>query len=108
MRIQYANIFVEKLGMGDPTTCVYQLIYDEKDSVDTEIIKYFILHGFGLCIKLDSYAVHMFYEWSLSHNTSVPISINNNKYSLSLNTHTTIFAWGYGNSDKIERKKYIH
>ena len=28
MRIQYANDFVNKLGMGDPTKCVYQFIYD--------------------------------------------------------------------------------
>ena len=26
--IQYANEFVNKLGMGYPTTCVYQFIYD--------------------------------------------------------------------------------
>ena len=28
MKIQYANDFVNKLGMGDTTTCVYQFIYD--------------------------------------------------------------------------------
>ena len=30
MKIKYANEFVKKIGMGDPTTCVYQFIYDEK------------------------------------------------------------------------------
>ena len=35
MIIQYANEFIEKIGMGDPTTCVYRFIYDEKDSFDT-------------------------------------------------------------------------
>ena len=49
-----------KLGMGDPTTYVYQFIYDEKDSVDTNIIQYFIMHGLVLCIKFDSYVAHMF------------------------------------------------
>ena len=33
MKIQYANEFVEQLGIGDTTTCVYHLIYDEKYSV---------------------------------------------------------------------------
>ena len=28
MKIQYTNKFVQKLGMSDPTTCVYQFIYD--------------------------------------------------------------------------------
>ena len=65
--------------MVDPTTCVYQFIYDENYSVDTEIIQYFIRHGLGLCIKLDSYVAHMFYAWSFIHNTSVPITIKNNK-----------------------------
>ena len=27
MKIQYANEFVQNLGMGYPTTCVYQFIY---------------------------------------------------------------------------------
>ena len=32
MKVQSANDFVEKLRMGDPTTCAYQLIYDENDT----------------------------------------------------------------------------
>ena len=97
MRIQYANEFIQKLVIGDPTKCVYQLIYDEKYSVDTNIIQYFIMHGLGLCIKVDSYVAHMFYEWSFSHNTAVPISVKTKKYFLYLNTNATVFAWGAGN-----------
>ena len=47
--------------MGDTMTCVYQFIYDEKDVFDKDIIQYFIMHGLGLCIKVDSYFAHMFY-----------------------------------------------
>ena len=65
--------------MDDLKKCVYQLIYDEKDSVDTKIIQYFIIHGLRLCIKVDSYVEHMFYEWSFSHNTEVPIGTKKNK-----------------------------
>ena len=79
MKIQYANEFVQQLGMCDPATCVYRLISDIKEIIYTEIIQYFIMHGLGLFIKVDSYVAHMFYEWSLSHNTAVPISIKNNK-----------------------------
>ena len=61
--IQYANVFIQQLGMGDTTTFVYQFIYNEKYSLDTEIIQYFIMHGKGLCIKVDSYVAHMLYEW---------------------------------------------
>ena len=67
------------MGISDPRTCVYQFIYDEKDSVGTEIIQYFVMHGLGLCIKVDSYVAHMFYAWSFGHNTAVPIAIKNNK-----------------------------
>ena len=35
--IQYANNFVHKLGMVDPTTFFYQFIYDKKDKNDTQI-----------------------------------------------------------------------
>ena len=53
MKIQYANDFFQQLGVGDTITCVYRFIYDEKDSVDTKIIQYFIMHGLGLCTKVD-------------------------------------------------------
>ena len=58
------------------------------------------MHGLGLCINVDSYVAHMFYAWSLSHNPEVPIAKKKNKYFLSLNTNTTIFGWGAGNSNK--------
>ena len=63
MKIQYSNEFVEHFGMADITPCVYQFIYDEHESVDIEIIQYFIMHGLGLCIRVNSYIAHMFYEW---------------------------------------------
>ena len=31
--------------MGDPKTCVQQFVYDENNSDDTKIIKYYIMHG---------------------------------------------------------------
>ena len=66
------------MGLGDTTTCVYLLIFDENDSNDTKIIQYFIMHGLRLCIKVNSFVVHMFYEWPFSHIIAVPIDINKN------------------------------
>ena len=86
--------------MGDPKTCVYQFIYDEKDNNDTKITQYFIMHGFWLCIEVDSYVAHRFYAWSFSRNIAVPIAKNNNRCFLSLNKNTTIFVWGAVNSNK--------
>ena len=63
MRIQYANNFVQKLGMGDPTICVNQLTYNEKYKNDTQITKYFIIHGLGSCTKVGGYVAHLFYAW---------------------------------------------
>ena len=62
MKIQYANNFVHKLGMGDPTTCVYHFIYHEKYKNDTQITQYFIMHGLRLCIKVDSYMAYFFMQ----------------------------------------------
>ena len=56
------------------------------------------MKGLVICIKLNSYAAHMLYACPLSHNTSVPIVIKHNKYSLSLYTNTTVFDWGDINS----------
>ena len=58
------------------------------------------MHGLGLCIKVDSYVAHMFYAWSFSHDTAVPIAKNKNNYFLSLNTNTTLFAWVAVNLNK--------
>ena len=81
------------MGLGDPKTCVYQFIFDEYDSNDTNITQYFIMNVLGLSFKSNSIAAHMFYKWSLSNNTSVQTSINQNTYFLSLNTCTTVFSW---------------
>ena len=94
--------------MGDPKTCVYQFIYDENDNDDTKIIQYFIMHGLGLCIKVDSYMSHILYAWSLIHNTAVTISINKKKCFLSLNK-IVLYLLGYMVIPiKIERNNYIH
>ena len=58
------------------------------------------MHGLVLCIKLDSYVAYMFYACPFVHNTEVPIYINQNNYYISLNTYTTVFSWGAGNSNQ--------
>ena len=92
MKLKYANEFVEILWIGDRITSFYQFIYDEKESIPTEIIQYFIMHGFGLCIKVDSNIAHIFYVWSFIHNIAVAITIKENKYVFSLNSHTNTCA----------------
>ena len=88
------------MRLNDPTTCVYQLILDGNDSNDTKIIQYFIMHGLGLCIKFNSFVSHMFYAWSFRNNEAPPVDIKQNKYFISLNTCTTVFAWVSSNSNK--------
>ena len=82
------------MGLGDPTTCIYKFIYDENDSNNTKILQYFIMHGLGLCIDLNSFVSCILYTWSFTHNKSVPIDIIWNKYFISLNAYTTVFDWG--------------
>ena len=66
--------------MANPTTFFNQFIHDENDNDDTNIIQCFIMYGLVLCTKVDSCVGHMFYEWSFSHDISVTIAINKNKY----------------------------
>ena len=63
MKIQYSREFIQNMGLIDPTTCFYQFIFDENDSNYTSIIQYFIMHGLGLCIKLNIFVAHIFYVW---------------------------------------------
>ena len=79
MKIGYADNSVHKLRMGNPTTCFYQFIYDEKNKNYTQITQYFNMYGLGLCIKVDSYVAHMFYVWSFRYNIAVSIVRKKNK-----------------------------
>ena len=88
------------MGLGDPKTCFNQFIFDRYGRNAKEIILYFIMHGLGLWIKLNSFVAHMFYAWSFSHNTVVQIAIKHNRKFLSLNTYTNVFTWGNVNSNK--------
>ena len=80
MRKIYANEFIQNTVLVVTTTCVYQLIFHENDCNETKILQYFIMYELGLYIKLKCFVAHMFYAWTLSHNTSVPIYIKYNKY----------------------------
>ena len=54
------------------------------------------MHGLGLCIKVDSYVAHFF---MYSHSVMIQQFQSQNKI-LSLNTNTTVFFGGAGNSNK--------
>ena len=62
------------MGFVDPTTFVYRFNFYYYCSNGTKIIQYFVMHRLGLCIKLNNYFAHIFYE--LSHSTAVPINFN--------------------------------
>ena len=55
------------------------------------------MHGLGLCIKLDSFVAHMFYVWSFSHNTAVPIAIKKILYYFLEYIHYFVFlgSWPF-------------
>ena len=38
-KIKYTNELFKQLGICDTKKCVYQIIYNEKDTFDTDIIK---------------------------------------------------------------------
>ena len=54
--------------LGDPTPWVYQFVFDKDDRTDTKIIKYFVMYGPGLCIKLNSYVEHVIHFHSVTIN----------------------------------------
>ena len=58
MKIQYSHEFIQNMGLSDPTTCFYQLIFDENDSNYTKIIQYFIMHGPSALIARSTIITH--------------------------------------------------
>ena len=63
------------MGLGDLKTFVYQVTFYKEDTDNTHILKYFVMDGLVICIKLNSYVAHILYAWSFIHNASVPILI---------------------------------
>ena len=82
------------MGLGDLKTCVYQVTFYKEDTDNTHILKYFVMDGLVICIKLNSYVAHIFYAWSFIHNASVTILIKHNKYYLYLYTNTNVCCLG--------------
>ena len=57
-------------------------IFDDNDSNEKNILQKFIMHVLGFCIKLEIFVAHMFYAWSSSHTTALPIDINQKNHTL--------------------------
>ena len=88
--------------LGFNKTCVCQIPFYDVDSQNTHIPHCFVMHVLGICIKLNSYVADMFYTWSLSHKTALPIYMRQNKYFLSFGTYNTSLSQG-----SINLHKYI-
>ena len=54
--------FSNKLGLGDPNTCVYKL-KNVCDEILTQLDYYFIIHILIICIKFQSHVAHIIYAW---------------------------------------------
>ena len=52
------------------------------------------MHDLGTCVKPQSYVAHMFYAWSFSHNTVVPVAKQGLSFYLSLDSCTILFFLG--------------
>ena len=63
-------------GTGTPTTCGYQLVFDDQSKVavnaeigsdhNVEIVQYFFCKGLGICYCIRTYRVHMFLAYCFS------------------------------------------
>ena len=93
-------------GVGTPTTCGYQIVFDDQSKVavnaeigsdhNVEIVQYFCCKGLGICYRIRTYWVHMFLAYCFSHYTSVAIFIKDEKVYFGKYPGVTIFAWGKG------------
>ena len=80
--MKYDNELIHNMGLGDTITCICQFIFNKYDNYDTKIGQYFVIYVLGLWIRLNSYESHRFYAWKFSHNTELPIAINQKNITL--------------------------
>ena len=96
MKIKYENELIKTWDWVILKHVFISSFFYQYDSNNTKIIQYFIMHGMGLCIKLNFFVSHMFFAWQFSHNTAVNIYINQRKYFIYLTIYTTVFDWVSG------------
>ena len=80
------------MGFSYSTTCFYQFVFDQDESNNTNIIQYFVMNRLGLFVKLNRYVSQMLYAWSFSHDTEVPIAVNQKICYHYLNAYSTGFS----------------
>ena len=67
------------LGIGHPTTCVYQFLTGGINSNDVLIIQWFILSVLDFNFIIQTQYDHLYYAFSLSNNKYVTIVKVNDK-----------------------------
>ena len=58
------------------------------------ILQLFLFTVLGLCIDIKSYVSHIFYGWTMSHNTEINFLYNNGIFKKYHDSGKTLFAWG--------------
>ena len=88
--------FVDVFGVGVPTTCGYKMIADdEHEDCIPFILAYFIMGGFGCCVRIRSDLYHYFYAYTFSHSTAIPVVVVDDEV-LYCDAGVNVFAWGAG------------
>ena len=62
MRETCGHICIKKLGIVNPTTCVYRFIIYNPHKHSVATVKLFIMNMWGLWLNLNSCMAHMFYS----------------------------------------------
>ena len=89
---------MELIGVGVPTTCGYKLIVDkEMDVGEKYVVAYFIMSGFGCCVRIHSELYHFFYGYTFSHSTAIPVVVDGDEV-LYYDAGVNVFAWGAAGS----------
>ena len=93
-RASCGKMFITKLGLGNPNTCVYQFVIGESNEHPIVITQLLILDELGTCVNFQADVAHIFYGWNFSHFSDVPVMFQKCKHFLSVDDDITIFAWG--------------
>jgi hypothetical protein len=95
-RVSYLKTFIDRFGLGLPTSCAYQFVSREpQGDGGVEVVQYFLYDGLCVAIRLQNYAAQMFYGHAVAHRTAQAIILIDGKVYLPReDTGVQIFAWG--------------
>ena len=96
LRLKYSISQLQKIGMGVPTTCGYDIVIAKDSNIkENHVRALFYLSDMDSCVRIRSDMFHYFHPYAFYHQTVVPLILIEDKVIYN-SAHVNVIGWGGG------------